>query len=217
MVRMTNTYLLAGPHDPEEILRSVKRGVFAVRFSGGQVNISNGDFVFALTESYLIEDGKLTAPLKGVNLIGNGPEVLRQVTMVGSDFKLSDGVVNAKSGRMRDQVGWQRNRPTFRAAQTRTLRAHRAGDERFDDRLAALVAGEDEHGDLKRARIGLDAPAGLQARKARHAQVEQDRGKLLPLQVGNALPAIGGLGNLESSRLKDMANKLPLCLVVFDQ
>src|SRR5262249_37765661 len=89
MPRMTNTSLLPGPHDPQEILRSVKRGVYAVRFSGGQVNISNGDFVFSLTESYLIEDGKVTAPLKGVNLIGNGPEVLRHVTMLGNDYQLS--------------------------------------------------------------------------------------------------------------------------------
>ena len=90
--RMTNTALLAGPHDPEEIIRSVKRGVYAKRFSGGQVNISNGDFVFSLTESYLIEDGKLGAPLKGVNLIGNGPDVLTKVTMLGKDFQLSDGI-----------------------------------------------------------------------------------------------------------------------------
>jgi TldD protein len=90
--RMTNTLLEAGPHDPEEILRSVKRGVYAKRFSGGQVNISNGDFVFSLTESYLIEDGKVTAPLKGVNLIGNGPDVLNKVAMVGNDFQLSDGI-----------------------------------------------------------------------------------------------------------------------------
>jgi TldD protein len=89
--RMTNTFLMPGQDDPEDIIRSVKRGVYAKHFSGGQVNISNGDFVFSLTESYLIEDGKLTAPLKGVNLIGNGPEVLRQVTRVGSDFQLSDG------------------------------------------------------------------------------------------------------------------------------
>jgi TldD protein len=89
--RMTNTMLLAGQDDPADILRSVKRGVYAKRFSGGQVNIANGDFVFALTESYLIEDGKLGAPLRGVNLIGNGPEVLRNVTMVGHDFELSDG------------------------------------------------------------------------------------------------------------------------------
>jgi TldD protein len=90
--RMTNTALLAGPHDPEEIIKSVKRGVYAKRFSGGQVNISNGDFVFSLTESYLIEDGKVTAPLKGVNLIGNGPDVLTKVTMLGNDFQLSDGI-----------------------------------------------------------------------------------------------------------------------------
>jgi TldD protein len=89
--RMTNTMLLAGNDDPQDIIASVARGVFAKRFAGGQVNISNGDFVFALTESYLIEDGKLTAPLRGVNLIGNGPEVLRNVTMVGHDFLLSDG------------------------------------------------------------------------------------------------------------------------------
>jgi len=92
MPRMTNTSLRPGDTDPEEIIKSVKRGVYAKRFSGGQVNISNGDFVFSLTESYLIEDGKLTAPLKGVNLIGNGPEVLRRVTMLGNDFELSDGI-----------------------------------------------------------------------------------------------------------------------------
>jgi len=92
MPRMTNTILLAGPHDPDEIVRSVKRGVFAKKFGGGQVDISNGDFVFSLTESYLIEDGKITAPLKGVNLIGNGPDVLRKVTMLGTDLGVSDGI-----------------------------------------------------------------------------------------------------------------------------
>lgn len=92
MPRMTNTVLLAGPHDPEEIISSVKRGVFAKTFGGGQVDISNGDFVFSLTESFLIEDGKLTAPLKGVNLIGNGPETLRQVSMLGHDVEISDGI-----------------------------------------------------------------------------------------------------------------------------
>jgi TldD protein len=92
MPRMTNTILLAGPHDPEEILRSVKRGVYAKKFGGGQVDIANGDFVFSLTEGYLVEDGKLTAPLKGVNLIGNGPDVLRRVTMLGNDVELSDGI-----------------------------------------------------------------------------------------------------------------------------
>jgi TldD protein len=90
--RMTNTVLLAGPHDPDEIVRSVQRGILAKSFGGGQVDISNGDFVFSLTESYLIEDGKVTAPLKGVNLIGNGPETLRDVTMLGNDVAISDGI-----------------------------------------------------------------------------------------------------------------------------
>lgn len=92
MPRMTNTILLAGPHDPEEIVRSVKRGIYAASFGGGQVDIANGDFVFSLTESYLIEDGKITAPLKGANLIGNGPETLRDVSMLGTDVTLSDGI-----------------------------------------------------------------------------------------------------------------------------
>jgi TldD protein len=92
MPRMTNTILMAGPHEPEEILRSVKRGIYAKKFGGGQVDIANGDFVFSLTESYLVEDGKLTAPLKGVNLIGNGPEVLRRVAMLGNDVQVSDGI-----------------------------------------------------------------------------------------------------------------------------
>jgi TldD protein len=89
--RMTNTYMLGGPHDPDEIIGSVKFGIYARSFSGGQVNISNGDFVFSVTEGYLIEDGKLTAPVRDVNLIGNGPEAMTQVSMVGSDFRFSDG------------------------------------------------------------------------------------------------------------------------------
>ena len=92
MPRMTNTFMEPGQDAPEDIIRSVKRGVYAKKFSGGQVNISNGDFVFSLTEGYLIEDGKLGPPLKGVNLIGNGPEALATVSMVGHDFELSDGM-----------------------------------------------------------------------------------------------------------------------------
>jgi len=92
MPRMTNTILLAGPHDPEEILKSVKKGIFAKKFGGGQVDIANGDFVFSLTESYLVEDGKITAPLKGVTLSGNGPDVLRKVVMLGNDVETSDGI-----------------------------------------------------------------------------------------------------------------------------
>jgi TldD protein len=92
MPRMTNTILTAGPHDPEEIVKTVKRGIYAKKFGGGQVDIANGDFVFSLTESYLVENGKITAPLKGVNLIGNGPETLRKVTMLGNDVEVSDGI-----------------------------------------------------------------------------------------------------------------------------
>lgn len=92
MPRMSNTIMTGGPHSSEEIIASVKKGIYAKRFSGGQVNIANGDFVFSLTESYLIEDGKITAPLKGVNLIGNGPEVLRRVDMLAADVEMSDGI-----------------------------------------------------------------------------------------------------------------------------
>lgn len=91
MPRMTNTYMLAGQSSPEDIVKSVKKGVYCVAFSGGQVNISNGDFVFSVTEGYMIEDGRITAPIRNVNLIGNGPDVLTKVTAVAHDFALSDG------------------------------------------------------------------------------------------------------------------------------
>jgi len=90
--RMTNTYMLAGPHDPGEIIRSVPRGLYAVNFGGGQVDITSGKFVFSASEAYLIEDGKVTAPVKGATLIGNGPDVLTRVSMVGNDLELDDGV-----------------------------------------------------------------------------------------------------------------------------
>jgi TldD protein len=92
--RMTNTYMLAGPHDPEEIIRSVSSGLYAVNFGGGQVDITSGKFVFSASEAYLIKDGKLGAPVKGATLIGNGPDVLTRVSMVGSDLKLDNGVGN---------------------------------------------------------------------------------------------------------------------------
>jgi TldD protein len=91
MPRMTNTYMLPGEATPDEIIASVDRGIYCVAYSGGQVNISNGDFVFSVTEGYLIEGGRVTAPIKGVTLIGNGPDVLSKVTAVGHDYKLSDG------------------------------------------------------------------------------------------------------------------------------
>jgi len=90
--RMTNTYMLAGPHDPEEIIRSVPKGLYAVNFGGGQVDITSGKFVFSASEAYLIEDGKVTVPVKGATLIGNGPDVLTRVSMVGNDLELDAGV-----------------------------------------------------------------------------------------------------------------------------
>ncbi|MGH8130051.1 MAG: metalloprotease TldD [Steroidobacteraceae bacterium] len=90
--RMTNTYMLPGPHDPQEIIRSVKRGLYAVNFGGGQVDITSGKFVFSASEAYLIEDGRVTVPVKGATLVGNGPDVLTRVSMVGNDLALDDGI-----------------------------------------------------------------------------------------------------------------------------
>jgi TldD protein len=90
--RMTNTYMLGGGHDPREIIASVKRGLYAVQFGGGQVDITNGKFVFSAAEAYLIEDGKVGQPVKGATLIGNGPDALTRVRMIGNDMKLDSGV-----------------------------------------------------------------------------------------------------------------------------
>jgi TldD protein len=90
--RMTNTIMLAGAHDPAEILKSVRKGLYAVNFGGGQVDITNGKFVFSAAESYLIEDGRVTRPVRGATLIGNGPEALTRVSMIGNDLKLDPGV-----------------------------------------------------------------------------------------------------------------------------
>ena len=92
MPRMTNTYMLAGESDPEEIIRSVEKGLYAVNFGGGQVDITSGKFVFSASEAYLIENGKITRPVKGATLVGNGPDVLTRVSMVGNDLKLDQGV-----------------------------------------------------------------------------------------------------------------------------
>ncbi len=92
MPRMTNTYMLAGSHDPEEIIRSVKKGLYASNFGGGQVDITNGKFVFSASEAYMIEDGVVTYPVKGATLIGNGPDALTRVSMIGNDLKLDTGV-----------------------------------------------------------------------------------------------------------------------------
>ena len=90
--RMTNTYMLPGPHDPQEIIASVPRGIYARNFGGGQVDITSGKFVFSASEAYLIENGRLGAPIRGATLIGDGPTVLRRVSMVGSDLELDAGI-----------------------------------------------------------------------------------------------------------------------------
>ncbi len=92
MPRMTNTYMLPGESDPGEIIASVKKGLYAVNFGGGQVDITNGKFTFSASEAYLIEDGKVTRPVKNATLIGSGPEVLTRVSMIGNDLKLDEGV-----------------------------------------------------------------------------------------------------------------------------
>ena len=92
MPRMTNTFMLAGDKDPAEIIASVKKGLYAANFGGGQVDITNGKFVFSASEAYVIENGKLAYPVKGATLIGNGPDILKRVSMIGNDMKLDSGV-----------------------------------------------------------------------------------------------------------------------------
>ncbi|MBM7045153.1 MULTISPECIES: metalloprotease TldD [Rhizobium] len=98
MPRMTNTYMLGGDKTPEEIIASVKKGVYAVSFGGGQVDITSGKFVFGCTEAYLIENGKVGAPIKGAMLIGNGPDAMKRVSMIGNDMKLDTGIGNCGKG-----------------------------------------------------------------------------------------------------------------------
>jgi TldD protein len=92
MPRMTNTLMLAGTHDPAEIIASVKSGLYAANFGGGQVDITSGKFVFSASEAWMIEDGRLAYPVKGATLIGNGPDALTRVAMVGNDLALDAGV-----------------------------------------------------------------------------------------------------------------------------
>jgi TldD protein len=92
MPRMTNTVMQPGGMEPEEILRSVRRGLYAVNFGGGQVDITNGKFVFSASEAYLIEDGRIGPAVKGATLIGNGPDALTRISMIGNDLKLDDGI-----------------------------------------------------------------------------------------------------------------------------
>jgi TldD protein len=112
MPRMTNTYMRPGSHDPEEIIGSVKKGIYAVSFGGGQVDITNGKFVFSASEAYLIENGRIGAPVKGATLIGNGPDVLTRVTMIGNDLKLDNGI--GTCGKDGQQVPVGVGQPTIR-------------------------------------------------------------------------------------------------------
>ena len=92
MPRMTNTYMQNGSYDRGEIIESVKNGIYAVNFKGGQVDITSGKFVFSTSEAYLIKDGKISSPIKGATLIGNGPSTMKQVSMVGNDLDFDDGI-----------------------------------------------------------------------------------------------------------------------------
>jgi TldD protein len=109
---MTNTYMTGGDATPEEILASVKKGIYAVHFGGGQVDITSGKFVFSCTEAYQIEDGKVGAPIKGATLIGNGPEAMTRVGMIGNDMKLDNGIGTCGKGGQTVPVGV--GQPTLR-------------------------------------------------------------------------------------------------------
>src|SRR5712692_8821353 len=122
MPRMTNTFMLAGPDDPADIIRSVPRGLYAVNFSGGQVDITNGKFVFSASEAYLIEDGQVTKPVKGATLIGNGPDALTRVSRVGHDLKLDEGVGTCGKDGQSGRAGAERPRRTRFSSRTRPSR-----------------------------------------------------------------------------------------------
>jgi TldD protein len=92
MPRMTNTYMLAGNYDPKEIIKTIKKGIYAVNFAGGQVDITSGKFVFSASEAYMIENGEIQYPVKGATLIGSGPEVMKKISMIGNDLALDKGI-----------------------------------------------------------------------------------------------------------------------------
>ena len=92
MPRMTNTYMLGGSHTPQEIVSSIRRGLYATNFGGGQVDITNGKFVFSASQAFWVENGKILYPVKGATLVGNGPEALTRITMIGNDLSLDSGV-----------------------------------------------------------------------------------------------------------------------------
>ena len=143
MPRMTNTVMLAGAHAPEEMIRSVKRGLYAVNFGGGQVDITSGKFVFSASEAYLIEDGKVTAPVKGATLIGNGPDALTKVAMVGNDMALDPGIGTCGKNGQGVPVG---RRPADPEAQ----RPHSGRHRHLSRVLARGISGVSRHRNVTR-------------------------------------------------------------------
>ena len=121
MPRMTNTFMLAGDREPEEVIASVDRGLYAVQFGGGQVDVTSGKFVFNATEAYLIENGKVAAPVRGATLIGNGPDALTRVAMIGNDLALDDGIGMCGKGR---PVRPRRRRPAHPPHRRHDRRRH---------------------------------------------------------------------------------------------
>ena len=135
MPRMTNTYMLSGTDLPEDIIRSVQRGLYAVNFGGGQVDITNGKFVFSASEAYLIEDGRVTQPVKGATLIGSGPEALKFVSMVGNDLALDEGIGTCgKAGQSRPR----RRRNAHHQARPHDGRRNRVDQHLFFQEVSQL-------------------------------------------------------------------------------
>src|SRR5262245_21906667 len=142
MPRMTNTFMLSGESDPQEVIASVDSGLYAVSFGGGQVDITNGKFVFSASEAYLIEDGKLTRPVKGASLIGNGPDVLTRITMVGNDLALDTGVGPGRCAAAGGGRGWSHS-------DGRDSVVDHSGD---GERSSCLGASDDAPPDMSQAR-----------------------------------------------------------------
>jgi hypothetical protein len=136
---MTNTYMLNGDKDPEEIIKSVKKGLYAVNFGGGQVDITSGKFVFSTSEAYLIENGKVTRPVKGATLIGNGPDALTKVKMIGNDMMPGSGCGHLRQGRPECARGCGPADAAYRRADGGRHGLRRGGSPRLHSRLAALL------------------------------------------------------------------------------
>ncbi len=163
MPRMTNTYMLAGDKDPAEIIASVDKGIYAVNFGGGQVDITNGKFVFSCTEAYRIENGKVGAPIKGATLIGDGPTALTQVKMIGNDMKLDTGVgVCGKNGQ---SVPVGVGQPTMRIDGLTVGGTAKLRDGRMTSRITAIYRVRGQRGEYRGA--GEDHRGRAERRDAR--------------------------------------------------